>query len=177
MDDLKRSLDLIRIVEGPEDYWNASKKMAIDLANDKDVKDTATTVGAGYLGGKALSKMVGKKIPGVAPALYGKDAYDRFQKGDYTGAALQGAGAVASLIPGIGTVAALGADAATAYHDYNTTDDSTQEDERYNNLPDGADVDIAALQIQLQDLGADVKVDGMPSHELADLARQYKLMD
>lgn len=183
MDELKKSLDIIRLMEGPEDYWNAAKKFAIDAAGDSDVQDLATTAAAGYGAGKVASKVLGKKIPGVGTALYGKDAYDRYKKGDYTGAALQGAGAIASLIPGAGTIAALGADAATAYHDYNSTaqpdstDTNDDTDPRYNDLPDDADTDIAALQIQLQDLGAEIKVDGKPSHELIKLAKQYKLMD
>jgi len=154
-------------------------KKYIDIINENDLTDFGATVATGYAGSKIASKMAGKKIPGVGAALYGKDAYDRFNKGDYTGAALQTVGGVASLVPGIGTGIAIGADIASAYLDYIRSDNTKEPeiDPRYNDLPKDADIDIAALQMQLQDLGASITIDGKPSIELANMAKQYKLMD
>lgn len=58
--------------------------------------------------GSALMKAGGRALPGVGLAFGAKDAYDRVKAGDYTGAAIAGAGGVAGLIPGLGTAAQLG---------------------------------------------------------------------
>ena len=53
------------------------------------------------IGGKTLGKM----IPGVGLVMSGVEAYEKVQQGDYVGAALSGAGGLASMIPGLGTAA------------------------------------------------------------------------
>jgi peptidoglycan hydrolase-like protein with peptidoglycan-binding domain len=75
--------------------------------------DVITEAGAGELAAKA----VGKRIPGVGLAISAKDAYDRAQKGDWTGAGLAGLAGLASTIPGIGTAASIGLDALNSYTD------------------------------------------------------------
>ena len=66
-----------------------------------------------------IGKVIAKKaIPGVGLALGATDAYDRAKKGDYTGAAIAGASGLAALVPGIGTAAAIGLDAANLARDY-----------------------------------------------------------
>lgn len=90
---------------------------------DNTLGSQAATTGAGYAGGKLASKMLGKALPGVGLAYGAKDAYDRFQKGDYVGAGLAGASGIASLIPGIGTAAALGLDAANIGRDMYNDDE------------------------------------------------------
>lgn len=149
--------------EHPTDAVKGIGQTAIDV-----VKDSGATMATGYAAGKAASKILGKKIPGVGTALYGKDAYDRFKKGDYTGAALQGAGAVASLIPGIGTAATLGIDAATAAKDYYNNDDSDIESTDPN-----FDPDIAAIQQELVNKGEKIKVDGIFSDNLIVLGKKH----
>ena len=63
-------------------------------------------------------KMAGKLLPGVGTALNAADAYNRFQEGDYLGAGIAGAGAVASPFPVAGTVIGAGTGALNAYRDY-----------------------------------------------------------
>lgn len=166
---------LKRGVEHPGDVVKGIGQSAIDIA-----KDSGATMGAGYAAGKAASKVLGKKIPGVGTALYGKDAYDRFKSGDYTGAALQGAGAVASLIPGIGTAAALGIDAATAAKDYASSEEPESDDiesikKQLPKLQKDADIDIAILQQQFKNAGEDIDVTGFSSPELISLLDKYNL--
>jgi|688.fasta_scaffold02406_16 hypothetical protein len=50
--------------------------------------EPAAAAGAGYAGGKALSKMLGKAVPGVGTGLSLYDAYTRYQNGDYSGAVI-----------------------------------------------------------------------------------------
>ena len=66
---------------------------------------------------EGVGSLVGKALPGAGLVLGAADAYDRWQKGDKKGAALSGAGALASLIPGIGTAASLGIGAYQAAND------------------------------------------------------------
>jgi len=54
-----------------------------------------------------LARLGGRVLPGVGAGLYAADAVNRFRKGDWGGGLLQGTGAVASLIPGVGTLGAL----------------------------------------------------------------------
>jgi LysM repeat protein len=73
--------------------------------------------------GKGLAKSIGKyAIPGLGVAAGAQDAYDRYKKGDYTGAAISGIGAATSLIPGFGgIVGGLGSTAANAFLDKRRT--------------------------------------------------------
>jgi hypothetical protein len=76
-------------------------------------------VGAGtYAGAKGIGKMLGKAVPGVGLAFGAADAYNRAKKGDWVGAGLAGASGLASLVPGVGTAASLGLDAANLARDY-----------------------------------------------------------
>lgn len=82
---------------------------------------------AGALGNTAMSglkagamgagKMAGKLIPGVGLVMGAYGAYDKIKQGDLTGAALEGASGIASLIPGIGTAVAIGLQGISATRD------------------------------------------------------------
>ena len=63
-------------------------------------------------------RMAGKLLPGVGTALNAADAYGRFQEGDYLGAGIAGAGAVASPFPVAGTVIGGLTGGLNAYRDY-----------------------------------------------------------
>ena len=58
-------------------------------------------------GVNAAGKLVGRVAPGAGVALGALDVANRYQAGDTTGAAIAGATAAASSIPGIGTAAAI----------------------------------------------------------------------
>ena len=62
----------------------------------------ASTVGKGMLGG--VGKLLGKAIPFVGAGVSGYNAYQSFQKGDYTGAMLNGVSALMNFIPVVGPV-------------------------------------------------------------------------
>lgn len=84
---------------------------------------TAATTGA-KLGAKSLGKSVLKKIP-VIGALAGIGfAMMRLSKGDVSGAALEAASGAAGTIPGAGTAASIGIDAALAARDSGAFDKS-----------------------------------------------------
>ena len=87
---------------------SAGEKAGATLA--KDAAKTGLLKGAG--------KIAGKLMPGVGLAFGAKDAYDRYKQGDYLGAGLSGLSGVASLVPGIGTAASIGLDAANLARDY-----------------------------------------------------------
>lgn len=82
---------------------------------------------AGALGNTAMSglkagamgagKMAGKLIPGVGLVMGAYGAYDKLKQGDLTGAAIEGASGIASLIPGIGTAVAIGLQGISATRD------------------------------------------------------------
>ena len=66
----------------------------------------------------SVGRMAGKLLPGVGTALNAADAYGRFQEGDYLGAGIAGAGAVASPFPVAGTVIGGLTGGLNAYRDY-----------------------------------------------------------
>jgi trimeric autotransporter adhesin len=114
---------------------------------------------------KGGAKMLGKALPGVGLAIGAKDAYDRAQKGDYTGAAMSGLSGIAGLVPGIGTAAAMGLDAANIARDYK----AGAFDDKPTQAPAAAqtgttqkgDPKVAALQQKLIAKGAQIKADGI----------------
>jgi peptidoglycan hydrolase-like protein with peptidoglycan-binding domain len=124
-------------------------------------------VGAGTFGAtKAAGKLLGKAIPGVGLAFGAADAYNRAKKGDYTGAAMAGASGLASLVPGIGTAAALGLDAANLARDYKhgEFDDKTAAVPATGQAAKpaaGVDPKVQALQQKLIAAGAKIKADGI----------------
>lgn len=71
------------------------------------VASTASKVGAKTVA-KGAVKTVGKLIPGVGLVMGTMGAYDKASQGDYTGALLEGASGVASLIPVVGTAVSAG---------------------------------------------------------------------
>jgi len=66
----------------------------------------------------SAGRMAGKLLPGVGTALNAADAYNRYNEGDYAGAALAGLGAATSPFPILGTAVGAGTGAINAYRDY-----------------------------------------------------------
>ena len=130
-------------------------------------------VGAGtYAGAKGIGKMLGKAIPGAGLAFGAADAYNRAKKGDWVGAGLAGASGIASLVPGIGTAASLGLDAANIARDYKhgEYDDALPTGMQSGHaaaapagttMPPDADPKVFLLQKQLIAKGAK-NIDGTP---------------
>ena len=73
--------------------------------------------GVGKVGAKAVGKSLLKKIPGVGLVAGGVFAAQRAMAGDWTGAGLELASGAAGTIPGVGTAASVGLDAALAARD------------------------------------------------------------
>ena len=61
---------------------------------------------------KGAGKMAARFLPGLGAVAGAYDAYDRFKKGDYTGAALSAGAGLSSFVPVVGTAAAMGLTAA-----------------------------------------------------------------
>lgn len=114
-----------------------------DIASDMlDVaKDTAKTATAGYVGGKVASKLAGKVIPGVGTALSWKDAYDRWQEGDRSGAVIAALAGAAYLAPGVGTAVGTGLDAINIGRDV-----SSMGDEESASMPSTTDSSAPSAQ-------------------------------
>lgn len=72
---------------------------------------------AGSAAKGGLLKGFGKLLPGAGLAFGAYDAYERFKGGDLLGAGFAGASALASLIPGVGTAAAVALTAANVARD------------------------------------------------------------
>ena len=73
--------------------------------------------GVGKVGAKAVGKSLLKKIPGVGLVAGGVFAAQRAMSGDWAGAGLELASGAAGTIPGVGTAASVGLDAALAARD------------------------------------------------------------
>jgi hypothetical protein len=61
-----------------------------------------------------------RRIPIIGSFISFKDAYDRFQKGDYVGGFLSFGSGLANFIPGIGTAISIGIDLLNSFIDYKT---------------------------------------------------------
>ena len=109
---------------------------------------------------KAGGKMLGKLLPGVGLAFGAKDAYDRYQQGDYLGAGLAGLSGVASLVPGVGTAGALALDAANLARDYKKGQ-AGEQGAQATQVPAGGDPKVFAIQQKLAAKGAK-NIDGTP---------------
>jgi len=103
-------------------YQLNESKQLVELSAGADAGASLAqkaAVGAGtYAATKGLGSMLGKAIPGAGLAFNAADAYDRYKKGDYMGAGISGLSGLAGLVPGVGTAASLGLDAANMYRDY-----------------------------------------------------------
>ena len=122
------------------DAWDTTKAVA--------GSDFAKTAATGAVAGKVASKMLGKTIPGVGTALSWKDAYDRWQEGDRSGAVISALAGGAYLVPGLGTAAGVGLDAINVGRDL-ANDDSEISSDGVSAEPVSAPTDadrLAALQ-------------------------------
>jgi hypothetical protein len=138
-------------------------------AGEKAVAGAAKT-GALKTGGK----MLGKLIPGVGLAFGAKDAYDRYNKGDYFGAGLAGLSGLSSLVPGIGTAGALALDAANLARDYKAGRfDEPEQGAQATQAPTSSDSKVLLLQKNLIAAGANIKADGVMGPATQAAMKQY----
>lgn len=153
-----------------------------DSLNKIRLIESPTTTAA-PVAAKAGSKLLGKVIPGAGAALGAYDAANRLKAGDKTGAAIAGITGAASMIPGIGTGAALLGTGIQAARDKFRTGSWLPDDEQVAaaaakdqpaqaaaapaapaqpavQVPPGGDPKVFALQQQLIAKGAKIKADG-----------------
>lgn len=109
---------------------------------------------------EGVGALAGKALPGVGLVLGASDAYDRWKKGDKKGAALSGAGALASLIPGIGTAASLGIGAYQTAMDNPEYVQAAKEKMGIANQSNSSNK-VLDIQKKLIAKGAKIKADGV----------------
>lgn len=97
----------------------AGEKGAVKAGEKGAVKagEKVASKGVAKVGAKAVGKSLLKKIPGVGLVAGGVFAAQRAMAGDWTGAGLELASGAAGTIPGVGTAASVGLDAALAARD------------------------------------------------------------
>ena len=100
---------------GEKGAVKAGEKVAAKSAVKAGEKVAAK--GVAKVGAKAVGKSLLKKIPGVGLVAGGVFAAQRAMAGDWTGAGLELASGAAGTIPGVGTAASVGLDAALAARD------------------------------------------------------------
>ena len=126
---------------------------------------------------KAGGKMLGKLIPGVGLAFGAKDAYDRYQQGDYLGAGIAGLGGVASLVPGIGTAGSLGLTAMNLARDYKAGQAAPDQGAQATQVPTGGkppgESKVLLLQKNLIAAGAKIEADGIMGPATQAAMKQY----
>jgi hypothetical protein len=128
---MKSIKNYISLVEDDTGYG------ALDLAKDAGAGAAGMAVVGKELGTKQLAKMV----PGLGSGLALKNAWDRFQKGDRTGAVISALAAAGYLIPGpggwtlggMGDAANVGRDIQQWYKD-NQTKKDVKEDFNMNSV-------------------------------------------
>lgn len=100
------------------------------------VAGKAATKTLAKTGAKALGKAALKKIPLIGAGAGLLFAAQRAMSGDFTGAAMEAASGAASIIPGLGTAASIGIDAALAAKDIHNA--SKEADALANNAGNAA---------------------------------------
>lgn len=128
------------INEGIKGATEAGKQAAKEGATQ--VTEQATKKGAGAVAkgaGKATAKVTGKsllkKLPVIGAVAGGAFAVDRASKGDWLGAGMEVASGAASLLPGWGTAASIGIDAALVARDI--AKEKEKEDKKLPKLAKG----------------------------------------
>ena len=103
----------------PKSATKAGEKAATKAGEKGAVKagEKVAAKGVAKVGAKAVGKSLLKKIPGVGLVAGGLFAAQRAMQGDWTGAGLELASGAAGTIPGVGTAASVGLDAALAARD------------------------------------------------------------
>ena len=143
--------------------------------------------GIAKLGAKALGKAALKKIPGIGLLAGIGFGLKRALDGDLAGAALELASGGASLIPGLGTAASVGIDAALAARDINSQSQTVEgADVMIKTLPEdtlafaggtqfGKETnDLLRQLIAAVNSGGDVMIDGVKVGNTLSVA-SYKL--
>ena len=104
---------------GEKTATKAGEKAATKAGQKGAVKagEKVASKGVAKVGAKAVGKSLLKKIPGVGLVAGGVFAAQRAMAGDWTGAGLELASGAAGTIPGVGTAASVGLDAALAARD------------------------------------------------------------
>jgi hypothetical protein len=104
---------------GEKGATKAGEKVAAKAGQKGAVKagEKVAAKGVAKVGAKAVGKSLLKKIPGVGLVAGGVFAAQRAMAGDWTGAGLELASGAAGTIPGVGTAASVGLDAALAARD------------------------------------------------------------
>lgn len=129
---------------------------------------------------EGIGSVLSKAIPGVGLVLGTQDAWARFNKGDYLGAAIAGMSGITSLIPGAGIAASVGLSAANMARDYvkdkqgaaapaGTTASTASNDPRLAQLqqligatPDGKYGPETKTKLQTWQQQNGLQADGMP---------------
>jgi hypothetical protein len=180
----------------PDSIYESLNK--IREIESKEILNENTAVAAPVA--QAASKGIGRYIiPGVGAALGAQDAYNRYKKGDLTGAAISGVGAAASLIPGVGgLVGGLGSAGLNALRDKQRTGSYLPSDDEIaagvakdkaaqptataaapvaapvaSTVPPGGDPKVFALQKQLIAKGAKIKADGIMGDQTRTAMKQF----
>ena len=154
-----------------------------DLESKEILTEATAAAPVAQAAGKGLGRYV---IPGVGAALGAQDAYSRYKKGDYAGAAISGVGAAASLIPGVGgLVGGLGSAGLNAMRDKARTGSYFPDDEEQaaavakdkaaqaQPVPPGGDPKVFALQQQLIAKGAKITADGKMGPQTRAAMKQF----
>lgn len=107
------------LAPAPGNATKAAEKGATKAGEKGAVKagEKVAAKGVGKVGAKAVGKSLLKKIPGVGLVAGGVFAAQRAMSGDWAGAGLELASGAAGTIPGVGTAASVGLDAALAARD------------------------------------------------------------
>jgi len=99
------------------EYWNRETGKWMPAVADNATKEITKTA-APAVAAKTIGKVVGKALPLVGTGLSIKDAYDRWQSGDRTGAVISALAGAGYLVPGpAGWVLGGGFDAANLARD------------------------------------------------------------
>lgn len=204
MNSIKYNIDTLILLESGIPLKDLIPEEQLNELSTDDVTSAAFKgqVGGGvtaWLGNKFSSKMIsslgsgaatffGKLFSFVRAGELGAEALDDFNKGDYKNALIHGLTAVGYVIPQT-TVAAGLYDllsslyenrediyaAIKSFFDEKNNQSSSESESEYG--PDDYDPDIAEVQKKLNELGANIKVDGLQSPELYKLAVQYKIIE
>lgn len=166
-----KDMGMVDIVNNP--VVKNAEKAGVGIANSAK---QATAQVAAKVGAKGMGKITSKLLPGVGLLVGTYDAIRRAKEGDWLGAGLAGASAALSLVPGVGSFAALGLDAANIGRDiragkFKSTDSDTAPELQGSTGSQGPQGDTKLKQLQKM-IGA--KPDGIMGPETKSKLRVWQ---
>jgi len=192
MNHIKHTLDTIRLLESGIPLYELSVDDVKSTSGNTAIIGSATAAIGNKISspmmamiGDGAAKFFSKIFSFIRAGELGKDAFTDYQNGEYKSAIIHALTAIGYVIPQTAAIAGLYDLFSLLYENreevmqaitrfFNNKQDAPEQSPEYNSQEYNAD--IAAVQSELNNMGADIEVDGIYTEDLYNLMVQYELI-